>query len=348
MRQNLSVKSTLCILITLILFSSETYSQKKDWRVDVFSFFDNTEFGRSAVKIPQTMAGVIVAPEAGVVWDTLNKVNIGVNLLHEFGSPKAIDRFYPTAYFESVRGPLRFMMGAFPRSRAIENYPRLFFQDSIAYYRPNINGIFTEYRKGENYFNVWLDWTGRQSKTVNEEFFIGFSGRYKYGIFYLQHYGAMFHYAGKMDPVVEEPLHDNLLFLTSAGIDLAGKTCFSKLEANAGWVIREERSRLENSGWISSNGFLVETRVEYKCLGLFNTFYKGDNMMHYYSELGNKLYWGDPAYRSKSSDRADLYIRFLNSKTVSLDLTYSLTFMESRVYHEQMLKLIVNLNSIKD
>ncbi len=46
----------------------------------------------------------------------------------------------------------------------------------------------------------------RQSKTVNEEFFIGFSGRYKTGIFYLQHFGDMFHYAGKMNPVVEEAL----------------------------------------------------------------------------------------------------------------------------------------------
>jgi hypothetical protein len=294
------------------------------------------------------MAGVQVAPEFGVVWDTINKVNVGVNLLHEFGSSNAIDKFYPTAYFESYRGPIRFIMGAFPRSRAIENYPRLFFQDSISYYRPNINGIFTEYRKGNNYFNVWLDWTGLQSKTMNEEFFIGFSGKYKPGIFYLQHFGAMFHYAGKMDPVVEEPLHDNLLFLTSAGIDLSGKTCFSRLEANVGWAIRLERSRADNSGWIKSNGFLSETRVEYKWFGLFNTFYIGDNMMHYYSELGNKLYWGDPSYRAKTSDRADFYISFLQSQTVDLKLTYSLTSMENRIYHEQMLKVIINLNSMKN
>jgi hypothetical protein len=341
------MKTSLLILVTIFLImSGDAYAQQMNWRLDVFSFFDNTEFGHSAVKIPQTMAGVIVAPEAGVVWDTLNKVNVGVNLLHEFGSPNAIDRFYPTAYFESLRGSMRFIMGAFPRSRALEDYPRLFFQDSISYYRPNINGIFTEYRKGGNYFNVWLDWTGRQSRTLNEEFFIGFSGKYRSGIFYIQHHGAMFHYAGKMDPVVEEPLHDNLLFLTSAGIDLAEITGLSKLETNAGWAVRLERSRAENSGWISSNGFLMETRVEYKFFGLFNTFFKGDDMMHYYSELGNKLYWGDPTYRSGTSDRADFYIRFLNSNTVSLDLTYSLTFMESRIYHEQMLKAVINLNSL--
>src|SRR5512133_3614 len=319
------MKTSFYILLSLLLLCTDAFAQEKNWRLVVFSFFDNTEFGHSAVKIPQTMAGVIVAPEAGVAWDTVNKVNIGVNLLHEFGSPNAIDKFYPTAYYESLRGTVRFMMGAFPRSRTLESYPRLFFQDSVSYYRPNINGIFTEYRKGDNYLNVWMDWTGRQSKTVNEQFFIGFSGRYKYGVVYLQHYGAMFHYAGKMDPVLEEPLHDNLLFLTSFGVDLGGKTCFNKLEANAGWVLRKERSRAENSGWIASKGFLVETRVEYRWFGIFNTYYAGDNMMHYYSELGNKLYWGDPAYRSKTSDRADFYVSFLQKHTVNLNLTYSLT-----------------------
>ncbi len=69
-------------------------------------------------------------------------------------------------------------------------------------------------------------------------------------------------------------------------------------------------------------------------------------MMHYYSELGNKLYWGDPTYRSKISDRSDFYINFIHSRTVDLKFTYSLTFMEDRMYHEQMLKVIVNLNSL--
>ncbi len=341
------MKTLIRITILFFLVVPEAFSQDLNWRLDVYNFFDNSEFSRSAFKTPQTMSGIIVSPEAGIIWDTVNKVNIGVSLLHEYGSPTAIGSFFPTAYYESDRGPLRFIMGAFPRSRVLQSYPRLFFQDSVSYYRPVINGLFTEYRKGENYINVWLDWTGRQSKTVNEQFFIGFSGRYKKDIYYVQHYGAMFHYAAKADPVIEEPLHDNLLFLTSVGIDLAGKTCFNKLEVNAGWAARVERSRAENSGWITSDGFVMETRVEYKWIGLFNTFFKGDNMMHYYPELGNMLYWGDPVYRSKCSDRADVYIGFLRNNTVNMDLTYSLTFMENRVYHEQMLKVIVNLNSLK-
>jgi hypothetical protein len=342
------MKTSIWLVILFFAAGMQAFPQEANWRLDLYNFFDNVEFGRSAYKIPQTMAGIAVSPEAGVVWDTVNKVNIGVSLIHEYGSPEAIAGFFPTAYYESDRGPLRFVMGAFPRSRTLGSYPRLFFQDSVSYYRPNINGLFTEYRKGDNYLNVWIDWTGRQSLTVNEQFFIGFSGKYKTGIFYVQHYGAMFHYAAKSDPVVEEPLHDNLLFLTSAGIDLAGKTLFDKLETNVGWAVRRERSRADNSGWITSGGFMMETRIEYKWFGFFNTFFKGDNMMYYYPELGNKLYWGDPLYRSGNSDRADFYISFLRHSTVNLNFTYSLAFLEKRIYHEQMLKVIVNLNSLKD
>jgi hypothetical protein len=342
------MKTSFLILITFFLITIDAFAQQKECRLDLFTFFDNTEFGGSAFTIPQTMAGIMVAPEIGLMWDSVHKVNVGVNLMHEYGSPKAIDKFYPTAYYEFDRGPWRFIMGAFPRSRATEKYPRLFFRDSISYYRPNINGIFWEYRPNHNYINVWMDWTGRQSKTVNEAFFIGFSGRYNYGIFYLQHFGYMFHLAGKMDPVVEESLHDNLLFQTSAGIDLSGRTFFRTLEANAGWVSRLERSRADNTGWIKLNGFLMETRLEYKWFGLFNTFYSGDGMMYFYRQRGNELYWGDPVYRAKIYDRTDFYISFLQNRTVNIDLTFSLHFLENRIYNEQMLKVIVNLNSLRN
>jgi hypothetical protein len=340
------MKISLWIILLCSFLTTEAISQKVTWKADLFSFFDNTEFGRSAVTIPQTMAGIMVAPEVGLGWDTIHKVNIGINLIHEYGSPEAIDKLYPTAYYEFNRGVQRFIMGAFPRSRVIGNYPRLFFQDSITYYRPNMNGIFWEFRQNRNYFNTWLDWTGRQSKTTNEAFFIGFSGRYNLGIFYLQHFGYMFHLAGKMDPVIEEALHDNLLFNNSLGIDMSGKTFFSTLEANAGWVTRLERSRADNSGWIKLNGFLLEAKAEYKCFGLFNTFYKGDGMMYFYRQRGNQLYWGDPVYRANIYDRSDFYVIFMRRRTVNIELTYSLHFLEDRVYNEQLLKVVVNLNSL--
>jgi hypothetical protein len=337
------MKRISLIFFPFLLLSSAVFAQQVTWSAGLFSFFDNVEFGKSAVKVPQTMAGVMLIPGVGFTWDTIHSVRAGVNLMHEFGSLKAIDRFYPTAYYTYNGKPFRFIMGAFPRNLAVEKYPRLFFQDSISYYRPNINGMLLEFRSEQNFINVWLDWTGRQSHTVHEAFFVGISGRYNFGIFNVQHFGYYFHFASKMDPVVDEALHDNALFLTSAGIDLSDRLSRGKLEVNAGWVAGLERARADNTGWIGKNGLLLDMRAEYKFIGLYNTFFTGSKLMQFYNDHGNDLYWGDPVYRAGTSDRLDIYLDLIRNNKVSLELTYSLHFLEGKIYNEQMLKVRVNL-----
>ena len=339
------MKKSFLVLLLFSIISLSAYSQEKKWKVGLFPFFDNTEFSSSKVQIPQTMSGVHFSPEIGLVWDSIHSVNIGFDMLHEFGSPMSIGYFNPTAYYEFNGKPFRFYMGAFPRNIALEKYPRIFFQDSLSYYRPNVNGLFWEIRNNKNYLNVWLDWTSRQSLTANEAFFMGFSGRYNLGIFYVQHFGYLFHLAGKMNPVAYENLHDNGMFLTSLGVDFEGRTNFTKLETNVGWVAGLERSRTVEAGWIANQGMLIETKIEYKGMGIFNSFYRGQSQMLYYSEHGNELYWGDPVYRAKTYNRSDIYYKFIDNKIVNVSLIYSLHFLENTVYHEQALKVILNINN---
>jgi hypothetical protein len=337
-------KLSLTILFILLLGSS-LFSQDFFWQARLSSFFDNGEFDGSHVKIPQTMAGVMIAPELGFKWDSVNRIVAGVNLMHEFGSNEIFDRFYPTAYYEYCKKPLTFLMGAFPRSMVLENYPRMFFSDSISYYKPNIEGLCIQYGKDQRYVNVWLDWTGRQSQDVLEAFFVGLSGRYNLGILYVQHFSYMFHQASKHDRFIRyEPLHDNFLIQTMVGADLSGRTFFDRLEVSAGWVMGLERGRIIGPDWIAMHGLQVEARVEYKFVGIYNSFYTGQGIMYFYEKYKNDLYWGDPAYRVKTYDRADIYIRFLRKQHISLDLTWSLHFLEGRVYNEQMLKLRIDIN----
>jgi hypothetical protein len=339
------MKMSFLIPLLFLFISISGYSQEKKWQIGLFPFFDNTEFGNSSVQIPQTMSGVRFSPEIGLRWDSIHSVIIGIDLLHEFGSSRAIDSFYPTAYYEFDGKPFKFYMGAFPRNKTLEEYPRIFFQDSISYYRPNITGFFWEIRDRQNYFNVWLDWTSRQSLSMREAFFMGFSGRYNLGILYGQHFGYMFHFAGTMDPTIDEALHDNGLFLTSVGLDFAGKTKFNRLETNAGWVVGLDRARAMDTGWISHNGFLMETKIEFKGVGIFNSFYRGQGQMSFYSSHSNNLYWGDSFYRAKTYDRTDLYYNFIKNKIVNVKFIYSLHFAESNVYHEQALKVTLNMNN---
>lgn len=341
------MKTSGFALIFSLLLIQKALSQDLNWKIGLFTFFDNSEYSRSAFQIPQTLSGVILAPELGLGWDSIHRFSTGISLLHEFGSERAIDNFYPTAYYIYNKRPWKFIMGAFPRNYALEKYPRLFFQDSISYYRPNINGIYWELAKNNNYFNVWLDWTSRQTESTREAFFVGLSGRYNKGVFFAQQFGYMFHFFTVKNPVIEESLHDNILLLTSAGIDLAKKAGFDKLEADAGWVLGLERARADQTGWIKQNGLLVEAKIEFRGVGLFNTFYKGHGMLYYYNDHNNDLYWGDPVYRAKTYNRSDIYIRFIKTGKVNLKFIYSLHFMENRTYHEQALKLTLDLNNLK-
>lgn len=340
------MKKLSLTLLFILLLSSALFSQDFFWKAGLYSFFDNIEFAGSEVKTSQTMAGVMITPEAGFRWDSVHTIAGGINLMHEFGSDNIIDNLYPTAYYEYCSKPFTFIMGAFPRSMALDKYPRMFFQDSVSYYRPNINGIFLQYGVDRNYVNLWLDWTGRQSTGVREAFFVGLSGRYNLGVFYAEHFSNMFHFASRKDPFVHEPLHDNMLFQTSVGADLSGRTSFDRLEASAGWVVGLERSRDGDAEWIPRQGIVVETRAEYRFAGIFSTFYAGEGLMYFYNDHDNELYWGDPVYRAKVYDRTDIYITFLKKQRVNLELTWSLHFLEGALYNEQLLKLKVNLNNL--
>jgi hypothetical protein len=321
-------------------------AQQLAWKAGVHSFFDNVEFGGSALQTPQTMAGVHLAPEIGIVWEGKHRVFAGTDLMHEYGSDQVVTAA-PLIYYEYAGNPFRFYAGAIPRTILLDKYPRMFFRDSVMNYRPALNGVFWEYASGINYANVWLDWTGRQTDTQREAFFMGWSGKYSYRSFYAQHFGYMFHFAKTKNPAAGQSIHDNGLLLTSLGIDWAGKAGFDKLDINLGWSVGLDRDR-GLGVWHRPQGLLSEIKIEYKGLGAFNTYYKGDGQQVYYGDRGSELYWGDPAFRSKEYDRMDLYVCFINTNVVRLKFIYSLHFMENRLYHEQAFYATFDLSNLKN
>ncbi|GHS90367.1 hypothetical protein FACS1894201_11690 [Bacteroidia bacterium] len=295
------------------------------------------------------MAGIHLAPELGINFGEKRRVFAGMDVMREFGSTKAIDFYDPIVYYEFYGKPFRFYMGAFPRKLVLDHYPRMFFQDSILNYRPLLNGLFWEiYSEKSNYFNVWLDWTARQTREHKEAFFMGWSGHYNFGMLYAQHFFYMFHFASLLDPIVYDALHDNGLSLTQVGIDLSTLTGFDKLELNIGWSIGLERSRDRIDEWHTPQGLLSELKVEYRGIGLFNTYYIGGSQQYYYNDHGNTLYWGDPIYRSKEYNRTDCYIVFFKNPTINLKLVFSLHFTEQTMYQEQALYATFDLNNLNN
>ena len=341
------MKRKSIILLILLHVSLSAFSQELLWKVGVHSFFDNKEFAGSSIDASGTMAGTHFAPQIGLSLEEKHRIYAGINLMHEFGSDKAIDFYDPIAYYEYDAKPFRFFMGAFPRTPLLNNYPRMFFQDSIRNYRPMVNGFFWELYNKNDYFNIWLDWTGRQSYTCREAFFMGWSGKYNYDVFYAQHVGYMYHFAASTNPHISEPVQDNGLLLTSLGIDFSKKAGFEKLDATVGWSLGLEQDRGTGDGFQRHHGFLSEIKVEYKGLGLFNTFYKGEKLQMSYDRFGKSLYWGDTNYRSGQYNRLDGYIRFVKTNAVNIKFIYSLHFSEGDVFHGQALYATFNLDNLK-
>jgi hypothetical protein len=338
------MKRASLILLLIASLSVSGVAQKKVWQVTLSPFFDNTEFGGSTVTNDQTMAGARLTPTIGLAFDSVHRIMAGVTLLKEFGSSYAIDSYAPIAYYAFKRKSIGFTMGAFPRNYAVENYPRIFFQDSISYYRPIMNGLSFNVAKNNSYFNVWLDWTSKQSPTQRETFFAGISSRLQQGVFYVQHFDYLMHYA-KMNPApANQFIHDNCLLLTSLGIDLTPKTKLTKLDFNVGWLCGLEDNR-GTTDWLMHDGLMIDATIEYKGIGLKNNFYYGEKQQFFYPNEENKLYWGDSFYRLNTYNRTDIYITFFKSDKINSKFVYSLHASENKLFHEQGLYLTVNLNN---
>ena len=339
-----------CKFIILLLLVEgvfiNVFPQEFVWKAGVNNFFDNAEFEHSNVQIPQTMAGVRFVPQVGIKWADNHRVFVGLDAMHEYGSNKTVDYFNPVAYYEFTGNHFRFYAGSVPRKIMLDKYPRMFFQDSISNYRPVVNGIFWEYFSDGSYLNIWMDWVSRQTYTRRESFFMGWSGRYNLHIFYGQHFAYMLHLAGVMEPVIPEGLHDNGLIAYSLGIDLSSKINFEKFEANAGLSLGMERDR-DIGEWHYPRGFLSELKIEYKGLELYNTYYNGQRQQIFRHDHGSDLYWGDPFYRNKSYDRADLSVLFYKSDVVNVKFTWSLHLTEQTMFHQQLFYATFDLDNFK-
>ena len=155
----------------------------------------------------------------------------------------------------------------------------------------------------------------------------------------------MYHFAGVMEPVRFDPLHDNILSLTTVGVNLSDVTFLDQLSLSAGWAVGVDRSRSSGSDWLAHNGLYYEVKAQYKWIGVFNTLYLGEPQMYYYGDYNNELYWGDPFYRAGNYNRTDIYIDFMNNELGSIKLVYSLHACEGELYQEQVLKVSFNIGN---
>jgi hypothetical protein len=319
-------------------------AQTLDWKAGMYYFFDNTEFGKSTLTDDQTMTGVHLTPELGIKWENNHGIYAGVDLLKKSGTNDFIDDVKAVVYYRYADGKNTFYAGAFPRKALLKNYSAVFIQDSIRYFRPVMNGLFYQSDGDRAFFNVWLDWTGAQSETMRESFYLGTSGYKAFGTLFADFQAYLFHYANTRPSTPTFNVSEQFLLQLSLGVDLAGKTFFDRLDFSAGVLAGLERRRnTDNGTWIPV-GAVLQLNATYKRFGVENLVYAGQKRLRLYKQYGGNFYWNTPFLQNEFYALSKWQIRLFNNKQVDAKIGMNLHFSEKTILFEQVLSLTVELS----
>jgi hypothetical protein len=327
---------TIYLSLLFAIFTLTSLAQQLEGNLNLHSFMDNREYAHSN-RFSQTIFGTRFSPEVGLLIDSVHRIRIGLNALHEFGSSKFTTKVDPVIYYQYEKKNWDFLIGAFPRHNLLDDYPRAIFKDTLAYFRPNVEGMLVKLNTGKGHQTIWIDWTSRQTDIDRETFLFGLSGIYKPGIFFLSHYAMMFHNAGPGIDIPGDHIQDNGAAAIKLGVDLSHRTLLDSLTFNTGALMSFERTR-SIGGWETPVGLLFEMHAGYKQFGLTNSFYTGE---------GHHLIYGDGFYTAKQYNRADFIYTPIRYKNIEGQFVFSFHFLEGVIDNQQAFSLRYNLSGKK-
>ena len=330
----MKLKKYLFILLSLMVSEQTTVqAQQLETAFNFHGFVDNREYAKSN-RVSQTIFGARFAPELGLLVDSVHLFRVGANFLKEFGSKSFTDHINPIIYYEYQKGKNDFYIGAFPRLNLIDDYPRALLADTLNYFKPNIEGMFYQYKTAGFNQNIWIDWTGKQTATDRETFLFGFSGKYQKGLLYVSNYAYMYHNALSANSPPEQHLEDNGAIQLQLGLDFGKNTFLDSLSISAGGIMSIERVR-NVTDLNTPKGFITYLYAGYKKLSLANTFYSGE---------GHYLINGDAFYTAKQYDRLDLGWTPIMYKKIQGGFTFSFHFVDGIIDSQQAFSLRYNFN----
>jgi len=292
------IKKIYLFLLTTILTAGAASAQNVDFHLNGMGFFDNREY-KEFVTRSRTYSGVRITADVGFNIDSNNHFIFGANALHEFGGNPFFLRVNPVAYYSFTGKNWLFNAGAFSREGLLTDYPRAMLNDTLRYYRPNVEGLLTRFKSDHVTETVWIDWVSRQTNVDREQFLFGFSGKYQPsldGPFYVSHYFFLLHDAGPGIAIPDDHIQDNGAAQIKLGANLSHKTFLDSLSFEAGGMLSLERSR-GIDGWQKPKGFVASAYASYKRFALNDEFYKGD---------GHHVTFGDAYYQYKTYNRLDI------------------------------------------
>ncbi|QNL51474.1 hypothetical protein H8S90_07835 [Olivibacter sp. SDN3] len=324
------MKKTFCMLCLCLFGYFVKAQQRLEWNLHTFGFADNREYTNAGL-YSQSILGIRVAPEIGISVDSIHRVRFGINFLQEFGAQPFGAKVNPTAYYNYENKGVSFYLGAFPRVDLIGDYPRAVLNDTLMYYRPNIEGLFLRYQKEGFHQQLWVDWTSRQTANDREQFMVGLSGKFQKNLFFFSHHLTMLHTASSLNETF--PVRDNMTGMLQLGLDLSKRTTLDSLTFSAGMLLSLDRQRgLYESR--TPKGAIIDVHAAYRAVFLNNTFYKGQ---------AHDIMFGDRFYTKDTYNRLDLGWKPFRLANLEGSFMLSLHFTPGQISNQQMLLLRYNL-----
>jgi hypothetical protein len=293
------IKKLYFITLISLITSTAALAQSVDIHFNGLGFMDNREY-KDFVSRSRTYSGTRIALDVGLNLDSLNHFIVGVNGIHEFGANPYFLKVNPIAYYKFESSRWLFDAGEFPREGLISNYPRALLNDTLRYYRPNVEGLLARYHNEHFTETGWIDWVSRQTQTDREQFLFGFEGKWKpslSGPFYISHYFLLMHDAGAEVLLPNDHIGDNGGAQVRIGLDFSHKqTTFDSLAFEAGGMMSFQRER-GLDGFKTPKGFVASAYLGYHRFAAFDEFYAGQ---------GSSITYGDAFYEKKFYNRLDL------------------------------------------
>ncbi len=327
------LKRTLFIAMACLATAFSSQAQFLEWNANLHGFADNREFIQSG-NHSQTIFGVRFSPEVGLLIDSTHRVRTGVNLIQEFGARKSDKQFEPVIYYNYQKRGLDFYMGLFPRYQLLDDYPRAILNDTLVYYRPNVEGMLLRYASKTLLQQVWIDWTSRQTATDREQFMVGISGKVNVTPFYFSHYAMLWHNAKTGGNTAGQAIRDNGAVMASIGLDLSNKGGFlDSVDINAGGLFAFDRLRGQYD-WRTPAGVIANAYLSHKRFFIQNAFYIGQSL---------DIPYGDRFYTEPIYDRLGLGWTPIRYKQLEGKFIVSFHFTRGAIDNQQQFLLRYNI-----
>ena len=255
----------------------------------------------------------------------------GLSYLYEYGGTLFGVDPQPNLYYDYVTPNLKMTFGAFPRHNRL-TYPRAFLNDTLSYYRPNVEGAWISWGDGPVELSGFIDWTGRVSEKRREQFLAGLNSRVELQGFFLRGSVIMYHNARSYSVADSIPLQDNGIFSVIAGYARESVAFPFTMETSVGYLSSYNRYR--PGAFSMGRGVMYNIDLRYTIFGLDGVYYFGTPIVFEY---------GDPFYRSGNYGRIDLFADPFSHPRIESRIGWSFHLLPGEgIHHSQKLLISVS------